>query len=142
MQQTLSREDISALTASADVVLSLHRSEGFGLLLAEAMLLGVPVIATGWSGNIDFMTRDDSALIGYRLVGVDDPQGTYTVPGTSWADADTEEAASWLTRLRDDAVLRKDLGERGRAAASVRLSVGAYGRAIESALPARLGKPD
>jgi glycosyltransferase involved in cell wall biosynthesis len=137
LQETLTRDDISALTASADVVLSLHRSEGFGLLLAEAMLLGIPAIATGWSGNVDFMTPADSVLIDYKLVAVDDPQGTYTLPGTSWADADVEQAAAWLTRLRDDGGLRKDLGERGRAAASKRLSVEAYGRAVENALPAR-----
>ena len=140
MQKTLTRGDISALTASADVVLSLHRSEGFGLLLAEAMLLGVPVIATGWSGNVDFMTPDDSVLIDYKLVPVDDPQGTYTLAGTSWADADVEQAAAWLSRLRNDGGLRKNLGERGRVAASTRLSLEAYGRAVESALPARIDK--
>jgi glycosyltransferase involved in cell wall biosynthesis len=101
------------------------------------MLLGVPVVATGWSGNVDFMTQEDSALIGYRLIAVDDPQGTYKVPGTAWADPDVGEAAAWLTRLRSETSLRASLAARARAAASERLSVDAYGRAIESSLPAR-----
>jgi glycosyltransferase involved in cell wall biosynthesis len=133
---TLSRDDMAALVASADTVLSLHRAEGFGLLLAEAMLHRVPVVATGWSGNLDFMTPGDSALIGYRLIAVEDPQGTYNVPGAKWADADVGEAAAWLTRLRDDADLRDGLGERARAAATEKLSLAAYRRAIGDSLDA------
>ena len=53
--RTLPAAESHALTACADIVLSLHRSEGFGLVLAEAMLLGKPVVATGWSGNMEFM---------------------------------------------------------------------------------------
>jgi glycosyltransferase involved in cell wall biosynthesis len=131
---TLTRADMAALVASADVVLSLHRAEGFGLLLAEAMLHGIPVVATGWSGNLDFMTPDDSALIGYRLIPVDDPQGTYTVPNARWADPDSAEAAQWLTRLRDDPERRRQLGERARAAATEKLSLAAYRRAIGDSL--------
>lgn len=135
MQQTLMRIEMAALVASADCVLSLHRAEGFGLLLAEAMQLGVPVVATGWSGNLDFMTPDDSLLVGHRLVPVSDPQGTYTVPGTFWADPDIEEAASWLTQLRRDREFRNSMAVRARDAASERLSLAAYRRAIGDALP-------
>jgi glycosyltransferase involved in cell wall biosynthesis len=125
---------MAALVASADTVLSLHRAEGFGLLLAEAMLHRIPVVATGWSGNLDFMTPDDSALIGYRLVPVDDPQGTYTVPNAQWADPDSAEAAAWLTRLRNDPELRRRMGERARDAATEKLSLSAYRRAIGDSL--------
>jgi glycosyltransferase involved in cell wall biosynthesis len=133
---TLSRADMAALVASADTVLSLHRAEGFGLLLAEAMLHQVPVVATGWSGNLDFMTPDDSALVGYKLIPVDDPQGTYNLPGANWADADTGEAAAWLTRLREDLEFRRALGERARAAATEKLSLAAYAQAIGESLNA------
>jgi len=75
---------MAGLVASADVVLSLHRAEGFGLLLAEAMLHEVPVVATNWSGNVDFMSAEDSGLVGYRLVPPNDPQGTYNLPGAEW----------------------------------------------------------
>ena len=131
---TLSRQDMATLVASADVVLSLHRAEGFGLLLAEAMLRGIPVVATGWSGNLDFMTPNDSALVGYRLVLVEDRQGTYAVPNAQWADPDSAEAAGWLARLRNDPELRRQMGERARAAATEKLSLAAYRRAIGDSL--------
>jgi glycosyltransferase involved in cell wall biosynthesis len=134
MQDTLSRSDMARLVASADVVLSLHRSEGFGLLLAEAMLHQVPVVATGWSGNVDFMTPDDSGLVGYRLVPVDDPQGTYTVAGAQWADPDSAEAAAWLSRLRSEPEFRRQLGLKARDAATEKLSLAAYRRAIGDSL--------
>ena len=72
--------DAHALTRCADIVLSLHRSEGFGLVPAEAMLLGRPVIATDWSGNMDFMTDDTAALVGYRLIPARDPRGVFEAP--------------------------------------------------------------
>jgi glycosyltransferase involved in cell wall biosynthesis len=134
MQETLSRADMTALVASADTILSLHRAEGFGLLMAEAMLHGVPAVATGWSGNMDFMTADDSGLVKYRLVPVDDPQGTYTVPGAAWAEADVDDAAAWLRRLHKDTTFRRTIGERGRAAATEKLSLAAYRRAIGDSL--------
>ncbi len=135
LQSTLSRDDMAALVAGVDTVLSLHRSEGFGLLLAEAMLSGVPVVATGWSGNLDFMTAEDSCLVKYTLVPVSDPQGTYTVKDTCWAEADVDDAAAWLTRLRADAEFRQSLGKRGRQAAGEKLSLDAYRRAIGNSLP-------
>ena len=62
----------NALMASADAYVSLHRSEGFGLTMAEAMTVGKPVIATGYSGNLDFMTEENSFLVHYK-VGVVPP---------------------------------------------------------------------
>jgi len=135
LEETLTRSEMAALIASSDAVLSLHRAEGFGLVPAEAMLLGVPVVATGWSGNLDFMTHDDSALVGYELVPVQDPQGTYTVPDTSWAEADVDEAAAWLARLQADTGLRLGLAARARRAASARFSLDAYRAAIGNSLP-------
>ena len=82
--------DSHALTACADIVLSLHRSEGFGLVPAEAMLLGRPVVATGWSGNMDFMDADSAALVGYRLVPARDPRGVFEAPGAVWAEPDLD----------------------------------------------------
>ena len=63
-----------AFIESADVVLSPHRAEGFGLALAKAMLLGRPVIATDWSGNTEFMTAENACLIGHKQVPVRDAQ--------------------------------------------------------------------
>ncbi len=67
----------NALLASCDCYVSPHRAEGFGLTMAEAMYLGKPVIATGYSGNLEFMTEANSHLIGYRLVDVGENTGHY-----------------------------------------------------------------
>ncbi len=126
--------DVLALTACADLVLSLHRSEGMGLVPAEAMLLGRPVIATGWSGNLAFMDADSAALVRYRLVPVADPRAVYGGPrggprggfsgGPSavWAEADIADAARHLRRLADDAPARLALGAAGAAMARAMLS--------------------
>jgi glycosyltransferase involved in cell wall biosynthesis len=119
---TLSPHRSRSLTASADIVLSLHRSEGFGLVPAEAMLLGKPVIATGWSGNMDFMDADCAVPVGYRLVPVRDPRGVYDIPGAVWAEADLGETVEQLRRLADDPTRRAALGLRARAAAMARLT--------------------
>jgi glycosyltransferase involved in cell wall biosynthesis len=119
--RTLPDADRHALTCCADIVLSLHRSEGFGLVPAEAMLLGRPVIATGWSGNMDFMDSDSAALVGSRLVPAIDPRGVFEAPGALWAEPDIAAAAVWLRRLADDAALRTALGARGQAMARRRL---------------------
>ncbi|WP_158743345.1 glycosyltransferase family 4 protein [Acidisphaera sp. L21] len=119
--RTLSIPDNHALTACADIILSLHRSEGFGLVPAEGMLLGRAVIATNWSGNTDFMDEDTAALVPYRLVPAVDPRGVFQAPGAMWADADIGAAVAHLRRLADDAPARTALGARAQAAARQRL---------------------
>jgi len=111
---TLPDADNFALTACADIVLSLHRSEGFGLILAEAMLLGIPVIATAWSGNMDFMDPASAALVRARLVPAIDPRGTYDLPVSHWAHPDLAEATAALVGLAGDPIARRELGARGR----------------------------
>jgi glycosyltransferase involved in cell wall biosynthesis len=119
---------VHALTAAADIVLSLHRSEGFGLVLAEAMLMGRPVIATGWSGNMGFMDEHSAALVGYRLVPPDDARHVYH--GSSWAEPDQAGAVAHLRRLADDTAARVALGERGRLHALARLGPGPLAAAV------------
>ena len=70
VDRSLTYAEVLGLYASGDVMLSLHRSEGLGLHLMEAMSLGKVVVATDWSGNMDFMTSQDSVPVGYRLVPV------------------------------------------------------------------------
>jgi glycosyltransferase involved in cell wall biosynthesis len=122
--------DRHALTQCADIVLSLHRSEGFGLVPAEAMLLGRPVIATAWSGNMDFMAPDAAALIGYKLIPAVDPRGVFEAPGAVWADPDIDEATKWLQRLADDPALRAALGAAGQALARQRLGTAPLAAAL------------
>jgi glycosyltransferase involved in cell wall biosynthesis len=116
--RTLSPDDRHALTACADIVLSLHRGEGFGLVMAEAMLLGKPVIATGWSGNTDFMDSTNAALVAYRLAPARDDRSVYR---GLWAEPDVAEAATLLRTLADDPIARRSLGERAQASALARM---------------------
>jgi glycosyltransferase involved in cell wall biosynthesis len=116
----LPREEMNGLLDRADVYASLHRSEGFGLGLAEAMYLGTPVIATAYSGNMDFTRPDNSCLIGYsmRRVTSDDhrlyrPAETLYRPGLVWADPDVALAARWMRLLYECADLRAEIGARG-----------------------------
>jgi glycosyltransferase involved in cell wall biosynthesis len=82
-----------------DVYASLHRAEGFGLPLAEALCTGYPVIATGWSGNMDFMSPLNSYPVDFKLVAVADPQGKYPDGFTTWAEPDVEHAAGLLAQI-------------------------------------------
>ncbi len=131
--------DNHALTACADIVLSLHRSEGFGLVPAEGMMLGRAVIATNWSGNVDFMDDETAAMVPYRLVPAVDPRGVFEAPGAVWAEADVGAAARHLARLADDAPARTALGARARQAVTARLGPGPLAaalRGIGQAVPA------
>ena len=114
----LTSGDRHALTAQADIILSLHRGEGFGLVMAEAMLLGKPVIATGWSGNTDFMDSTNAALVPYRLAPARDDRLVYR---GLWAEPDVAEAAAILRSLADDKAARHALGERARKSGLARL---------------------
>lgn len=96
----LTAAEITSLLWVCDAFLSLHRSEGFGRLLAEAMLMGKPVIATAYSGNVDFMTADNSLLVPYELVPV--AEGAYPFgAGQSWAEPDVDRAVEHMLRLLD-----------------------------------------
>ncbi len=138
---TLPEPRLRGLIAASDVVMSLHRSEGFGLIPATAMLLGRPALATAWSGNLDFMAPDSAALVSYRLVPPADPRGVYAVPGAAWAEPDVEDAATWLRRLADDSTLRHRMGDAGRVHARAALGAapvlaGLAANGITTAAPA------
>ena len=130
--RTLPMPDNYALMAVSDIVLSLHRSEGFGRIPAEGMLLGRPVVATGWSGNMDFMDADSAALIDYRLIPAVDPRGVFEAPDAVWADPDIGHAAEVLRRLADDPAERAALAARGKATAEARLGPQALAMALAS----------
>ena len=106
------RERVLSFIAGADVLISLPRAEGFGLTLAEAMMLGTPVVATGWSGNLDFMDSDCASLVPSTLKRVDDAQGIYR--GQTWAEPDVSVAAAYLRRLKGDPEYGLSLAVRAR----------------------------
>lgn len=105
---------LTSLMAEATAYVSLHRSEGYGLTMAESMALGRPVIATAYSGNLDFMNEDNSLLVPCTMVEVGPNAGPYPAT-THWADPDVDVAAAHMRRLVDDPEFARDLGERARA---------------------------
>jgi glycosyltransferase involved in cell wall biosynthesis/lipopolysaccharide biosynthesis glycosyltransferase len=109
VEEYLSRNQLNALVAECQSYISLHRSEGYGLTMAEAMALGKPVIATAYSGNLDFMNNENSILIPYSLVSVGPDAFPY--PETSkWAEPDIDKAADAIRKLALDSDYRQNLG--------------------------------
>ena len=106
-----------SLTATCDCYVSLHRSEGFGLTMAEAMYQGKPVIATGYSGNMDFMTAANSYLIDYELVPIGPDAEPYPADG-NWAQPDVAQASATMRQIFDDREASRNRG--ALAAASLR----------------------
>ena len=110
----VSAEEKNAIIGLCDCYVSLHRAEGFGLTLAEAMALGKPVIATGYSGNLDFMTEDNSYLVKWQptLVGED----VWNYPATGrWAEPDLADAARLMRHVyehREEAAVKGKRAER------------------------------
>lgn len=128
----LESPDIGSLMHCVDVVVSLHRSEGFGLVLAEAMMLGKCVVATGWSGNMAFMNSENSALVKYQLVPIRDPQGIYTENDDQrWAEADVDHAAEWLRLLASDQEMRERIGANAARDAANYFTPDTYRNALE-----------
>ncbi|MDP2182316.1 MAG: glycosyltransferase family 4 protein [Actinomycetota bacterium] len=116
IEEQLPYRGLLELYASCDALISLHRAEGLGLVLMEAMSLGKPVICTGWSGNMDFTSEENSCLVPYTLVPVTATHDAYRSEGFSrqpeWAEPDVDAAADWMRRLSEEPELRASLGER------------------------------
>jgi glycosyltransferase involved in cell wall biosynthesis len=131
----LSDNEIKNLVRNSDVFVSLHRSEGFGRGMAEAMAFGRPAIATGWSGNVDFMVPGTSLLADHALVPV--PPGAYPHgEGQVWAEPSVEHAAGLIEQLLDDPEGARAMGRRARAHVEKTLSLRAAGRRIQARLKA------
>lgn len=109
IEKYLSRNQLSALINECSTYISLHRSEGYGLTMAEAMALGKPVIATGYSGNLDFMNNNNSILIPFKMINVGKNSMPYAESST-WADPDLSFAAEKIKRLYYDQKFRESLG--------------------------------
>lgn len=107
----LARHEVLNLMLSLDVYISLHRSEGFGLTIAEAMAMGKPVIASGYSGNLDFMTQQTSSLVETDVIQTERKYGPYP-KGTYWGDPKIEHAAHLLNSMLD-IDRRIEIGQRG-----------------------------
>lgn len=109
----VSADDKNAMIAACDCYVSLHRSEGFGLTAAEAMLLGKPVIATRYGGNLEFMSEENSYLVDWKPIAVGEDAHPYPAHGT-WADPDIEQAASLMQQVFADPAQARARGQIGR----------------------------
>jgi glycosyltransferase involved in cell wall biosynthesis len=134
ISDTIDSKGIAALLYGSDAVISLHRSEGFGLIIAEAMLRGIPVVATNSSSSIDFVTSETGFPIPFQLITARDPQGTYNHPNMHWAEADVPAAASALRQLRFNSELADKLGQSAACFASQTWGAKAYGAAVSEHL--------
>ncbi|MFZ5483249.1 MAG: glycosyltransferase [Pseudomonadota bacterium] len=113
INRVLSRDEMYGLINVCDCYVSLHRAEGFGLGLAESMLLGKPVIGTAYSGNLDFMNAENSCLVDCQMVPV--PRDAYPYwDGQEWAEPDVGQAAGHMKRLYEDPAYRTGIAVMGR----------------------------
>ncbi len=133
IDRSLGGEEMQSLMAACDCYVSLHRSEGFGLTLAEAMSIGKPVIATGYSGNVDFMSWENSYLVDYTIVRVGPDCEIYPAEG-EWAEPDVDHAAKLMREVRADPERAAAIGTRARADVAERLSAEATGAAMRARL--------
>jgi glycosyltransferase involved in cell wall biosynthesis len=119
IRHRLSATERDGLMNAADCYVSLHRAEGFGYTLAESMWAAKPVIATGYSGNVDFMTAENSYLVDYRLVPIGPGHAPYPAAG-DWAEPDIEHAAALMREVFADPHAAARRG--ARAATDIRAS--------------------
>ncbi|HSZ26170.1 MAG TPA: glycosyltransferase [Cytophagaceae bacterium] len=110
IDEILSRASILGLINVCDAYVSLHRSEGFGLGMAEAMNMGKVVIATNYSGNVDFMNNENSCPVNYRLVEVVEEEYCYVEKGAEWAEPDEDHAAYYMRKVYDNPEFTQKIG--------------------------------
>ena len=113
LSEPLDSQGVRSLIRACDCFVSLHRAEGFGRGLGEAMAEGRLALGTGWSGNVDFMTAENSLLVPFRMARVRKGQYPHGA-GQSWAEPDVSRAAELLLPWIDDPARGRPLAERGR----------------------------
>jgi glycosyltransferase involved in cell wall biosynthesis/SAM-dependent methyltransferase len=129
----LSEADMAALMRRADCYVSLHRAEGFGLTLGETMALGKPVIATGFSANLDFMTAENSYLVRHTETQVGPEGENYPAQGT-WAEPDLDHAAELMRHVWEHQDEARERGARAQREIAEHFSLEAVGEAARSRL--------
>lgn len=135
IEEGYTAERTASLIAACDCYVSLHRAEGFGLSIAEAMYFGKPVIATGHSGNMDFMAPDRSYSVSYRMQELAEPRSGFPA-GTSWAQPDLAMAAKIMRHVVDRSDEAREIGRRGALWVRNQLSPEAVGARMKARLSA------
>ena len=133
VDEVLSRARAYGLIEMCDCFISLHRAEGFGLCLAEAMLMGKPAIGTNYSGNLAFMHPGNSLLVDYELTEIASDNPIYKA-GNHWAEPSIEHAASQMRYCFDHRAAAAELGARGREEVKQKLSLTAAGNRMAEQL--------
>jgi glycosyltransferase involved in cell wall biosynthesis len=141
IDRTLSRDETYGLENICDAFVSLHRSEGFGLVAAEFMYLGKPVIATHWSGNADFMSAENSCPVRARVVALERDHPPYR-RGSHWAVPDVDQAAQYLQRVAKDPEYRARIGREAAQAMREHHDPTVIGRRLEARLQEILRRRD
>ena len=120
--ERMEKKKLNSLIRLCDVMISMHRAEGFGLVMAEAMALGTPAVATDWSANTEFMPEEAACPVRYKMIPV---AGEYQFDNGQmmWADPDTHHAAEYLKRLRDDSGYYRQKAEAGKRYIAENLSM-------------------
>jgi SAM-dependent methyltransferase len=129
----LGEPEMAALMRRADCYVSLHRAEGFGLTLGESMALGKPVIATGFSANLDFMTAENSYLVRHREAEVGPEGENYPAQGT-WAEPDVGHAAELMREVWEHQDAARERGARAQREIAEHFSLDAVGEAARARL--------
>ncbi len=114
INETLSYRDLLRLKAGSDCYVSLHKSEGWGFGMIEAMNLGVPVVCTAYSGNMDFCTEDTVWLVDYEKSQLRPGDYIFVRDGSEWAEPSVDHAATQLRACYDDAALRAAKAQKAR----------------------------
>ncbi len=140
VDRSLSASELNGLMAGCDCYVSLHRAEGFGLTLAEAMAVGKPAIATGYSGNVDFMNSANSYLVDYAIGRVG-PECEIYPPEGEWAEPSGEHAAALMRHVYEHPDEAATKGEQAAADVARLLSAEAAGRRMRARLEELAGEP-
>lgn len=135
--------EIGSLTRLCDAFISLHRAEGFGLGLAEAMYFGLPVVATRYSGSDEFLAASNSCGVGYRLSTVEagalrfNPGAEHLYrPGMFWAEPNIDQASRWMRMLLERPAVRHQIGQAAALTIKKKFSMAAAGQAMRHRLEA------
>ncbi len=131
--KTLTKIEVNSLVKCADVFVSLHRAEGFGLVMAEAMLNGTACVATNYSANTEFMNSECACMVDYELVDMTGDTGQYP-KGSKWAEASTQEAAEYILKLYEDPVFYNRIVKNGKERISKEMNLESAVERVEKRL--------
>ena len=120
--ENLKKTAVNSLLKCVDVFVSLHRAEGFGLGMAESMMVGTPSIATNWSANTEFMNPEVGCMVDYKLIALERDIEPYH-KGSRWADADVDQAAVYMRKLYEEPEYYRNLSQKGYAYISEKLGL-------------------